>query len=429
VSRWFRSGACCSVRHVLRVFRVALVGALLALGIAAPVKAVTGDQRVLVMLATWGPTPFQAADVRRVVFTEADALVRRASFGRASLRGEVTSWLSVLPPSPECTDEWWASGIPRSVSVPSQAAAVERGYRLADYNRFVYLMPTSRCAFIGLGAGEEALLNGVISPELVVHELGHTWGLGHAGAAACIDTCPLEEDGDYYSLMGIGSSDFTVPEKVRLGWLRPVAQTPRPGTYRITRADLLSTRPALRIPTALGSYWIEYRPQRLDLGRRGILPGGVILRWVSDEEIDDTLATTSVLMTNASGRGRPMAVPGESLRLAGVIRVDFLRRRGNDAVLRFRWNDRLAPRPPDVTQPSGFTPTGSTVRVRWELPFERGSGVATYRVSLDGGPVQSVRDREFVLTGLSTGAHFVSVFAVDRAGNRGLATIQRFEVR
>ena len=141
---------------MLRASRVALVGALLALGIAAPVKAVTGEQRVLVMLATWGPTPFQAADVRRVVFTEADALIRRASFGRASLRGEVTSWLSVLPPSPECTDEWWAEGIPRSVSVPAQAAAVERGYRLADYNRFVYLMPSSRCAFIGLGAGEEA---------------------------------------------------------------------------------------------------------------------------------------------------------------------------------------------------------------------------------------------------------------------------------
>ena len=134
-------------------------------------------------------------------------------------------------------------------------------------------------------------------------------------------------------------------------------------------------------------------------------------------------------MTNVSGQGRPVAVPGESLRLAGVIRVDFLRRSGNDAVLRFRWNDRLAPRPPAVTQPGGFTPTGSTVRVRWEEPFERGSGVATYRVSLDGGPMQSVRERELVFTGLSTGAHFVSVSAVDRAGNRGLAAVQRFEVR
>jgi Gametolysin peptidase M11 len=414
---------------VLRASRVALVGALLALGAAAPVGAVTGEQKVLVMLATWGPTPFQAADVRRVIFTEADALVRRSSFGRASLQGEVTSWLSVLPPSPECTDEWWAEGIPRSVSVPAQAAAAERGFRLDDYNRFVYLMPSSRCAFIGLGAGEEALLNGVLSPELVVHELAHTWGLGHAGSGACVDTCSLEEDGDYYSIMGIGSTDFTVPEKIRLGWLRPVAQSARPGTFRITRADRASTRPALRIPTALGSYWIEYRPQPLDLGRRGVLPGGVTLRWVSDEEIDDTLATTSVLITNASGRGRPVAVPGESLRLAGVLRVDFLRRNGNDAVLRFRWNDRLAPRTPDITQPSGFAATGSTVRVRWEVPFERGSGVVSYRVALDGGAAQTVRDRELVLSGLSAGAHFVSVSAVDRAGNRGLATIRRFEVR
>jgi hypothetical protein len=407
---------------------VALVGALLALGAASPTGAVTGEQRVLVILATWGPTPFQAADVRRVVFTEADALLRRVSFGRVSLRGEVTSWLSVLPPSPECTDDFWAEGVPRSVSTPAQAAAAARGHRLSDFQRVIYVMPSSRCAFIGLGAGDEVLLNGALSPELIVHELAHTWGVGHAGSAACMETCSLEEDGDYYSLMGIGSSDFTVAEKVSLGWLRPVAATPRPGTYRITRADRFSTRPALRIPTALGSYWVEYRPQRVDLGRRGVLPGGLILRWVSDEPIGDTLATTSVLMTNPTGRGRPVATRGETLRLPNVLNVAFVGRSGDDAIVRFRWTDRVAPRPPDILQPSGFSSTSSTVRVRWEAPFERGSGVVSYRVTVDGGRAQVVRDREFFLRDLAAGAHFVSVSAIDRAGNRGLATIKRFEV-
>jgi hypothetical protein len=414
---------------VVRLAGLALAAVFLAVGAASSTAAVTGEQRVLVMLATWGPTPFEAADVRRVVFDEAAALLRRASFGRVSLRGEVTSWLSVLPPSPECTDEWWRDGIPRSVSTPTRAAAAVRGYRVGDYDRLLYVIPSSRCAFIGLGAGREALLNGALSPELVVHELAHTWGLGHAGAAACVETCPLQEDGDFYSLMGIGAGDFSVAEKVRLGWLRPVPVAASQGRYRITRADRPSRRGALRIPAALGSYWLEYRPQRLDLGRRGTLPGGLIIRLVADEEPNDVLATASVLLLNPTGRGRPAAVRGETLRVRGVLTAKFESRIGGDAVVRFRWADSMAPRPPDVIQPSGFAPLAPTVRVRWELPFERGSGVASYHVSVDGGPVRVVRERELVLDGLASGAHFVSVSAVDRAGNRGLSTVRRFEVR
>ena len=368
------------------------------------------------MLATWGPTPFQAADVRRVVFTEADALVRRASFGRVSLRGEVTSWLSCSP-SPECTDEWWAEGIPRSVSVPAQAAAAERGYRLDDYNRFVYLMPSSRCAFIGLGAGEEALPNGVLTPELVVHELAHTWGLAHAGAAACIETCPLEEDGDYYSIMGIGSTDFTVPEKVRLGWLRPSRRRPVP-------APIGSPAPTDRARRRCGSRRRTARTGSSTArsgstsGGTGSSPGGVTLRWVSDEDdrrhvCDDIRPDHERVGAGPAGRRG-----GESLRRRGA---------------------------------AGRLPAAARQRRRPALPMERprraaGAGDhAAERLLADGldrpGPLGGAlrarerrrllprlarrrrradrAERELVLSGLSAGAHFVSVSAVDRAGNRG----------
>lgn len=403
--------------------------ALLALGSAAPADAVTGEQRVLVVLATWGPTPFLTADVRRVVFTEADAFLRRSSYGKVRLRGEVTSWLRVLPTTTGCADEWWEVGIPRAVSEPARAGASGRGYRLAAYNRFVYVVPSSACAYIGMGWETEVLLNGSLSPELVVHELGHTWGLGHAGSAQCADTCSLDDTGDPYSPMGRGATDFSVYEKVELGWTRNIATASRAGTIRVGRADRAGPRPyALKIDTALGAYWLEYRPQPLDRGFRGIVPGGLLVRYVNAQRDEGPFANVPVLINSASGRGRPTAIVGESVRVDGVFAARFEKRAGSDAVLRFRWTDGTAPRPPEIVTPRGFGTVGSSVRVRWEEPFERGSGVLSYRVSVDGAKATVLKDRELLLNGLAPGAHFVSVWATDRAGNRGLASVRRFDV-
>jgi hypothetical protein len=405
-----------------------LVGALLALGSGAPAEAVTGQQRVLVVLATWGPTPFQADDVRRVIFTEADAFLQRSSYGKMNLRGDVTSWLRVLPQTTGCSDEWWEEGIPSSVSSPARAAASGRGYKLAEYERFVYIVPGSRCAFLGLGWESEVLLNGALNSELVVHELGHTWGLGHAGAARCADECPLDDTGDLYTPMGRGNIDFSVYEKFVLGWTRNIATLSRAGTSTIGRADRVGTQPyALRIETGLGAYWLEYRPQPLDMGFRGVAAGGVVVRFVNAGG-GGPFANTAVLMTSPSGRNRPTALVGENVRIPGVFDVRVVRRTEATALLRFRWTDRTSPRPPEILGPRDTGAVGSNVRVRWEEPVERGSGVASYSVTLDGGKATVVKGRELVLNGLAAGPHFVSVWAVDRAGNRGLAAVRRFEV-
>lgn len=414
---------------MLRARALALLGALLALGSAAPAEAVTGEQRVLVVLATWGPTPFQASDVRRVVFAEADAFLRKSSFGKVNLRGEVTSWLRVLPPTVGCPDEWWEEGIPRAVSAPARAGAASSGYRLSDYNRFVYLVPGSRCAFIGLGWETEVLLNGTLSADLVVHELGHTWGLGHAGSAACADECSLDDLGDPYSPMGRGSTDFSVYEKVMLGWTKNVVSASRAGTVKIGRGDQAGRLPyALKIETGLGAYWLEYRPEAVDLGFDGIAPGGLLVRYVNGQRDEGPFENVPILMTRPSARGRPTVIAGEDAVVRGVFAVRFVRREAGSAVLRFRWTDKIAPRAPEIVTPRDFGPVGSTVRVRWEVPFERGSGVVSYSVALDGGKPVVVKGNEHVLNGLANGPHFVSVWAIDRAGNRGLAAVRRFEV-
>jgi hypothetical protein len=135
-----------------------------------------------------------------------------------------------------------------------------------------------------------------------------------------------------------------------------------------------------------------------------------------------------VLINSPSGRGRPTVTLGEEVRVPDVFSARFVKQAGADAVLRFRWTDTTAPRPPEIVSPREFGALGSTVRVRWEAPFERGSGVASYRVVVDGGKPTVVKHEERLLTGLSSGAHFVSVWAVDRAGNRGLAAVRRLDV-
>jgi hypothetical protein len=116
------------------------------------------------------------------------------------------------------------------------------------------------------------------------------------------------------------------------------------------------------------------------------------------------------------------------VRVSGVFTTRFLRGTGATAVLRFRWADRTSPRPPHIVSPRDDVVVGSTVRVRWEAPFERGSGIASYSVTLDGGKPVVARGQEHTFSGLSAGTHFVSVWAVDRAGNRGLADVHRFDV-
>jgi hypothetical protein len=54
--------------------------------------AILGEQRVLMMLTTWGLEPYAPAALQTQL-DEASAYIRTASFGKAWLVGEVTPWL------------------------------------------------------------------------------------------------------------------------------------------------------------------------------------------------------------------------------------------------------------------------------------------------------------------------------------------------
>jgi hypothetical protein len=82
--------------------RVLLAALVLAAGAGPAPAAVLGEQRVLVVLVTWGPEPYSQATARGAL-DEAAAYMRSASFGRTWIVGEVTPWLRALTARPACS--------------------------------------------------------------------------------------------------------------------------------------------------------------------------------------------------------------------------------------------------------------------------------------------------------------------------------------
>jgi hypothetical protein len=72
--------------------------------------------------------------------------------------------------------------------------------------------------------------------------------------------------------------------------------------------------------------------------------------------------------------------------------------------------------------------------VTWHDAAERGSGIAEYRISIDGAPAVSVTQSIYPelnaarIADLPRGGHTITIVAIGRAGNRSRPTIRRFVV-
>ena len=157
-----------------------------------------------------------------------------------------------------------------------------------------------------MGGAEEDhfYLNGAMDAGLVVHELGHTFGLPHAQRwIAREDTTigpGLELNyGNPFDPMGHGSdkSDFQVASKVALGWLQPtdVTAAAESGRFTLTALSQNSGVRALRVPlSGERNLWLEYRPQRPATAEtQGVVLAGWGGRAKSVPLVDFTGATPS----------------------------------------------------------------------------------------------------------------------------------------
>jgi hypothetical protein len=302
------------VRLAARV--VGTIGAMLAsLVLLVPdagTSAVLGKQRLLTVLVSYGPRPFTRASVTTSV-NEAIAFVSRSSFGRVTLQPTTTPWLDGGAVEPSC------GATSDAMFAPLRAVAAAAGYQTRNYNRVIYVVAGPDCGFHGIEFGNEVLIVREPNARLIVHELGHTFGLPHAGAAAvCGAWCVTQEQGDPYSPMGIGFADFSAYEKEQLGWIPRQPRVTRPGKYFVYPISPSAvTRQALVIQAPEGEYWLEQRP--------GLATPGLIVRLVNPETASRSFIAPTTLLLAPIRTGHPVITPGQTFRVPGEFSVKVAR--------------------------------------------------------------------------------------------------------
>src|SRR5215211_4995930 len=391
------------MRRALVTF--AAVAASLTCAQSAVAFPTLGEQRVLILPATWGPQPFSVAEVEGVAH-ETDEWVRRTSYGKAWLSTVTTPWLRVPSAGEACN--------PARVAEDAKAAAAAAGFDLSKFSRYAVVQPQGLCSFGGVALGFEVLINGRLHYKVLAHELGHTWGLGHASSREC-DTGPCRyfEYGDRYDAMGWGTGDFNAYEKARLDWVTALA---RPGRDAATVVDVAAIEAssmlphALVVPTARGDFWFEYRSQH-----------GFAAPWAPawHELVPGVLVRTDappgtreryehpILLADAAAPGRAALTTGELFSVPGALTVRVAAVTASTARLELWWTDRARPRRPRVQVTSRIA--------RWTPSTDSGSGLHHYEISVGG----KLRRVSAGTTSAWVGqARNVTVTAVDRAGNR-----------
>jgi len=293
-------------------------------------KAATANS-VLVIMANFDNTTapsFTSSQMQQVMTTNTDSVAnffREASYGQQIMNVTVTpNWVTMNLALPgTCGSADW-----QGIASAAEAASKNLGsaYDPAAYNFVVYVFTkVPACGWVGLGyvgSPHKAWINGTSAAHTsaIAHEMGHNFGLLHAGSLRCGGsiggTCSVSEYGDPFDTMGNKSAmHYNAMQKAKLGWIPSGSvSTYGSGSVRYTLSPIETAGGAtyaVKIPTTSTkrTYWVEFRqPIGFDAGLASVPNNGAQVRvaapletlcsgcdsWSDDTQlVDMTPATTS----------------------------------------------------------------------------------------------------------------------------------------
>jgi hypothetical protein len=414
-------------------------------GTSAPVLSVTelprraaradggvlGRHTLTVLPVHWGRPDTATTASLGALARETAGYWSEQSAGRIRIAPSVRGWARIADPGSCDPDALYTSALAaHRVAAPTS--------RLQHV--LVYFPRRADCSWAGLGSIRGSLMwsNGWQLADVVAHEFGHNLGLGHAGTATCTGPrgrvplsagCTISEYADGADVMGsatrMRSGNLNAALADHLGLARAVTASTTERTVvdvaPLARTDAVR---AVRVAVPAGTVVISLRPAT---GRDVRRPA-----WAGVQVHLRTTASTprtrllDMQPWNATAFGSP-ALPANAVWVVpggGVsVRVTRLSTASARVEVVPVAGDRTAPTPP-VLSPGTRTGTlsGGGV-VGWSAARDTGTGVAAYRVLLDGAPLAHLPPtaRSMRLPALAAGRHVLRVVAVDAAGNTSAA--------